>query len=376
MARALVNRGMVVGVVVLVMLGIAATSAAQDLGLLRAHSLNKVFDGIEAVAQATGQDIDRQMLMGMSFGMLGIDPSEFLDLDRPVAVALPAEGMMLQQNGLVAAVPVRNAAAAIEALAALFPTHTTEGELHTFATEQGPALFLMETDGYIRIGGSSDLVTRIDPLAGKKPTSALSLEIFLEPVLPMIEMGLQGVKERATTELQAMPTDEQEIQFDPEAVGQIVDYYADGVQSILANTSSIRITLNVEGGYLRFTKSLFPKQGSSLAGYIAAQKGGLPEIAHLADPEAAIYMAGNLTLTDGMRQGVKAFAESYINIMPTMFRAQPEASTAEEAEAGAGEESPPVNPAFWDEYLAVIGPFIDRWVDCLRGDMVMSFDIA
>jgi hypothetical protein len=264
MAKTLVSRGVVVGVVVLVMLGIAASSVAEDLGVVRAQSLNKVFDGIEAVAQATDQDVDRQMLMGMAVGMLGIEPSEFLDLDRPVAVVLPAEGMMLQQNGLVAAVPVTDAAAAIEALAALFPTHTTEGELHTFATEQGPVLFLMKTDGYIRIGGSSDLVTRIDPLAGREPMSALSLEIFLEPVSPMIEMGLQAAKERMKTELQAKPTDEQEMSYDPEAVGSILDLYLEGVQSMLANTSSIRIELDVEDGYLRFTKSLIPKQGSSL----------------------------------------------------------------------------------------------------------------
>jgi hypothetical protein len=29
--------------------------------------------------------------------------------------------------------------------------------------------------------------------------------------------------------------------------------------------------------------------------------------------------------------------------------------------------------AFWNEYMAMLSPFADRWIDCLRGDMVASF---
>jgi hypothetical protein len=191
----------------------------------------------------------------------------------------------------------------------------------------------------------------------------------------MIEMGLQAAKERMTTELQAIPTDEQEVPYDPEAVGSILDLYLEGVQSMLANTSSIRIALDVEDGFVRFTKFLIPKQGSSLAGFVAAQKGGLPEIARFADPEAAMYMAGNLVLTDETRQLTKVFVESYVNVIGALFGAQSEDPTAEQAQAGGDEEGTAIS-TFWDEYMEVMEQFTDRWVDCMRGDVVGSFDLA
>jgi hypothetical protein len=361
------SRKIFVGVVALLVIGVAAPSFAQDIAVVKLHSLNKVFDSVEAIAQATGQPVDRDMLMGMGLGMLGIQQPEFLDMEKPLAVVMPAEGMMLQQNGVVAAVPVKDAGAAIEALTTLFPTHTSEGELHTFATDQGPVLFLLVTDGYVRFGGNSDLVTRFDPLAGPAPTPAISVEIFLEAIAPMLDAGLQAAKSKVETELKNAPVEE-EMPYEPEAISSMLDLYFEGFQSLIASTSSIRIDLDVKDGYVQLSEALIPKKDSPLAGFIAAQKGGLPEIARLADSSSAIYVAGNITLTPELRAGVKNLADRYTEIISTMFDAQPEAESDEEAAEG--------KTSFWEEYMNAMAPFTEQWIGCMRGDLAGSFDFG
>jgi len=335
-----------------------------------------LFDGIEAVAQAAGQPVDRSMLLGMGLSNLGIDNGEFLVLDKPVAVVMPVDGMMMQQKGFVASVPVTDAAPVIEALTARFATHTVDGKLHTFATDTGPVLFVLETQGYLRIGGSSDLVTRFDPIAGSQPTSAISLEVFLEPLAPMIQAGLQQAKEQMKTGLAAAQTDDTTMPYNSQAIGSILDLYIDGVKSVINNTASFRINLDVEDGYVRLSESLLPKPETTFASFVAAQKGGIPEIARFADPQAAVVMAGQLVLTDELRQSCKGFVERYMSLMESMFSAPAEGEATGEAEAEAEADAQLKKPAFWDDYMAAMGQFSDRWVDCWRGDLFMTFDFG
>ena len=44
-------------------------------------------------------------------------------------------------------------------------------------------------------------------------------------------------------------------------------------------------------------------------------------------------------------------------------------TTATDADGGAQ------SPAFWNDYMTLMEGYSDRWVDCLRGDMVASFDL-
>jgi len=340
------RRGMHVVIGVLITLGLGTSPSAQDLAVLRAESLNKVIDGVEAISRATGQEVSREMITGMASGFFGRDLSEFLDMDRPVGVALPLAGMMMQQNGVVAAVPVIDAAAAIEALTAQFAGHTVEGGLHSFTTEQGPVLFLIESDGYLRLGGDADLVTGADPLAGEATGWALSLEIFLEEVAPMIEANLEAAKAQMTSGLEAAAAEDSDVQIDPEAMGPILDLYIEGARYLLANTGSLRFGLDVEDGYVRFTKSLIPVPESSLAAFVAAQKGPLPEIAKLADAESAWFMAGQLTFGEEHRDGMKAFVDVYIDLMTAVFDTQGEASASSEEGGDAVEDAPAAMATF------------------------------
>ncbi len=343
------------------------STSAQDLAILRANSLNDVINGVEEISRAAGQGISREMIMGMAAGTLGKDPNEFLDLDRPMAIAMPLQGMMLQENGVVAAIPVTDAAAAIEALGTHFPNHTVEGELHSFTNEYGPSLYLIASNDYVRLGGDADLVANTNPLETDGTGSDLSLEIFLEPIAPMIEANLDSAKGM----LQSAGSAQEDVSYDPETMGEMLDMYLDGIRHILANTDRLRITLDVDDGYVRFTKALLPKPDSSLAAFLAAQKGGLPEIAKLADSDSAWYMAGRITFDEENKQGLKTFVDGYMDVMTSILK---DTATLP-ADSDAEGEAQPQTSAFWDDYMALMEQFSDRWVDCLRGDMVASFDL-
>ena len=368
-----VTRGALCVVLFLIVLGAApAPSSAQELIVARAQSLNAVFDDIEAISRAVGKDLSREMLLMMGSSFLGSDATGFIDLDRPVAAVMPVEGMMLMQNGVVVAVPVTDAAAAIDALASLFPNHAVEGEMHTFSSDQGPALYLTAANGYVKVGSNADLVTRNDPLAGEPTGSTTSVELYLESIAPMIAANLAMAKAQMMSSLEGVATGEGEMPYDPAAMGPILDGYFDGIRWLLANTSSIRLRLDVDDGYVRFAEDLIPKPDSALAGFIEAQKGGLPEIAKLADEASAWYMAGQINLTDEHRQGLKSFIVSYIDLMSKMVD-----DLAESADPDGDDANPDTATAeamaFWNEYMAMLSPYADRWIDCLRGDMVASF---
>jgi hypothetical protein len=222
------SRGVLCAVSILIVLGAPAPSSAQELLVARADSLNQVFDDVEAIARAVGKDLSREMLLMMGSSVLGSDATAYIDLDRPVAAVMPVEGMMMMQKGVVVAVPVTDAAAAIDALASLFPNHTVEGELHTFSSDQGNALYLTAANGYLKVGGNADLVTSNDPFAAGPTGSTTSVELFLEPIAPMIGANLAMAKAQMMSGLEAEAAGEEEMPYDPAAIEPILDAYFDG----------------------------------------------------------------------------------------------------------------------------------------------------
>jgi hypothetical protein len=130
--------------------------------------------------------------------------------------------------------------------------------------------------------------------------------------------------------------------------------------------------LDVDDAYVRFAEDLIPKPDGALAEFIESQKGGLPEISKLADEGSAWYMAGQVNLTDEHRQGLKTFLAGYLDLMGKMTFSQP----GNDETAGAdstSDEAMAETMAFWNEYMAMLSPYADRWIDCFRGDMVASF---
>ena len=188
---------------------------------------------------------------------------------------MPLEGMAMQQKGLVGAVPVTDVAAAAAALSGRFGPHTEADGLHSFGEEGQPVLYAVEREGYLVVGASAELVRSADPLAAETPEGAIAAQIFLEPVAPMIQAGLQAAKEKMQTEIQDDISDE-EMPFDPNALGSMMGMYMDGVQTLVSNTSSIQMALDVEAGSVRYMQAVVPKAGSGFAEFVAAQKGGCP----------------------------------------------------------------------------------------------------
>jgi hypothetical protein len=164
-----------------------------------------------------------------------------------MAVGLPVEGMMLQKNGFVAAVPVTDVTAALAAMEGRFANHSVEEGLHTFGTDEGPIFYARERDGYLLVGGNSDLVAGFDPLSVQTSGSTIALELFLEPVAPMIQAGLQAARQQVKTQME-QTAGSQEMPFNPEAMAEMVDLYLDGLKSLVENTRSFRVTLDVGGG--------------------------------------------------------------------------------------------------------------------------------
>ena len=76
--------------------------------------------------------------------------------------------------------------------------------------------------------------------------------------------------------LEAEAAGDTETPFDPATMGSILDIYFDGFRWVMANTHSFRMRLDVDDEHVRFAEDLVPKPGSALAGFIEAQKGGLP----------------------------------------------------------------------------------------------------
>jgi hypothetical protein len=161
---------------------------------------------------------------------------------------------------------------------------------------------------------------------------------------------------------------ESEVPYDPAAMEPIFDAYIDGFRWLVNNTSSVRLRMDVDDDHFRFAKDLVPRPDSQLLAFIDSQKGGLPKIAKLTDSSAAWYMAGQVTLSDEHRQGLTAFANSYVDVMSSMVASQ---TPADDPDATSADADP---MAFWNEYMAMFGPYVGRWMECLRGDVVASFD--
>ncbi len=366
--------------VVCLALGAAAPAEAQQVAVVRVQSLDAALADIEAVAQAAGQPLNREAMVGMALGGLGITDASFLDFARPLVVTMPVEGMALQQKGLVGAVPVSDAAAAMSALSTRFGPHTEADGVHSFGGEDGAILHAVEKDGYLIVGGSADLVQTINPLDAGAPEDTISVEVFLEPIAPMLQAGLQAGQQKMRTELEG--EDGEDVGLDTSAVSGMLDLYMDGVQALVANTSSLQMALNVDDGAVRYTLGMVPTEGSGIAQFVASQKGDLPELARLVDASSAgMFMAGQLNLSGELRAGLKDLVESYMGLMTGMFDMASEATAADAtSEAPAeGETADTTDPELekmrelWAVYTDVMSATSDRWVECFRGDMAMTY---
>jgi hypothetical protein len=367
-----------------------AGAAESNIAVVRVESLDAVIDDAQHIASRMGVEISGQNLMNPVANALGLPDLGWIDRTKPLVLVFPASGMMLGEKGVVGGLPVSDPAAALEAVTALLGVEPAESEgLYTFAKDDGTDLLVTPRGGYLVFGQVSTLVQGFDPIAAltmsAPPAGSLSAEIYLEPLAPMammgIQMGRQMLEQKLAEEQEpsASPEPHAEAdpdadehahahveagQMDPAAMSGIFDLYFSFFQDVLNNTSRIQLSLEVASVHVIVHKRLIPKTGSTLAGLAEAQKGGLPELARVIDPEGttAAY-AGQVTFTPKFTEAVRGYIDRYMAAMESLAPALDEASA----------EAPWLGEIM---ELLTRAETADQVLNCFRGDLAGSYSFG
>jgi len=348
--------------------------AAQNVATLRVTSLEAALADVERLTAASGSPVTGDLLMARMLGTLGLVDSGWIDRRRPVALVLPMQGMAFGMTGMVGAFPVGDVEAALAALAGLFEGHEVEEGLHYFPRDE-QTVVVAPANGYLIVGLNAALVNGFDLQSalnpGPLPPGNLALDVDLEPVAPMALMGLESVRQQAIGRQGGADStedgphaggseDEAQPQPDPQAVMSLLGLYFDFAKDMLNNTSRLQMSVELSSQHLVFHKRLLPKVGSTLAGLVDAQRGGLPELARHLDPaDTFAVSAGQITFTPEFLFALQTYAQRYAEAM---------------GELGAELQDEP--GAQWLKLMT--GPIVEsanRWTECYRGDFAGTFEI-
>ena len=351
------------------LIGLASVHAANNnIAVLRVESLDNVIDDAQRVATLLGYPIEKEHIVEMLSQSSGISNLSWVDTTAPLAIVFPLEGMTMGEKGLTALFPASDANAAFEAIAAGFATENVGDDgVRAYGPEEGDAsLFVAMRDGYLVAGASRDIVTRIDLEAALQmavlPPGSIALDFYLEPIAPMAMMGLPAARQAVEQRMQQSAEDrpeEAEQEWDPDTALAFVDIYFDFVRDLLTNTSRLQISIEVGSETLIFHKRAIPKDGSTFAGLVAAQQGGLPEAVRFLDPEDQFAsFAGQVTITPEFAEALNAYLHAYANVMSQLPM---------EVASGMGfGES-------YQQFMKMFTEMSDDWMDCYRGDFAGTF---
>lgn len=393
----------------LALLPAVSQAADNDIARLRVESLDALAADVERLAAAVGQPVSRDMLLGMGLQAMGIQSHDWIDGKRPIVVVFPLQGMSLGPAGIVGALPVSDAAPALNALEGMFKTHGIDGEVHTFSNETGGApIVAVARDGYLLVGGNADLLQGFDLSGvltrGALPPGNIALDIHLEPIAPLALGGLEQGRqmfmqnletavedaEAAEPEEEVAPDEEApapagdepatadepepaeepqaeyaaggetEPPFDPAAIAGIMDLYFDVLRDTINNVSHFQLSVEAAPGHAILHQRLIPRGGSTLAELVAAQEGGFPDLARLIDAERATYAwAGQIKITPRAREAVLGYAQSYFSALDGLF-------------SEMGDEGVPFSNLF-GALMTNMEPLVGSWLDCMRGDFAGAF---
>jgi hypothetical protein len=286
-----------------------------------------------------------------------------------MAMALPVAGMMLGAKGLVVALPVTDADAALAALETIFPEHEAGEVQHTFRKEDGTPLTVELREGYLVAGANPTMLKGFEldvALSGAGlPPGSLALDLRLEPVAPMLqaamEQGRQVAKQQMAAKAEAEAEEEGEAPFEAENLNAMLDLYFDVLRDAVANVARIQLSVEITPDHGIFHKRLVPIAGSTLDGFVSAQDGGFPEIAKLIRSDGDMMGAvANLKQTPESTAALKGYFHTYVEAMGRLFEA-----IAEEQPASAQ----------FGKMMAQVEPLLDPWFECQRGDLAMSFSL-
>ncbi|MDX1389122.1 MAG: hypothetical protein R3344_08025, partial [Acidobacteriota bacterium] len=286
----------VLGLAVLTGLG-PAHAASNNIAVLRVESLDALIDDTRRLTSLLGEPVEKEQILGILSEASGLSDLSWIDTNAPFAIVFPLEGVALGEKGLTALFPASDSSAAFEAVGAVFETTNVDDDgVRSYGTEEdAELLFVAPRDGYLVAGANRDIVTRIDIEAALQmaalPPGSIALDFYLEPVAPMVMMGLpvarQAVEQQMQQSAEERPEDAPQ-EWNPETALAFVDIYFDFIRDVLANTSRLQLSLDVGSDTVVFHKRAIPKDGSTFAGLVAVQEGGLPEAARYVDPEGGV----------------------------------------------------------------------------------------
>ncbi|MDQ7087073.1 MAG: hypothetical protein Q9Q13_04085 [Acidobacteriota bacterium] len=226
-----------------------------------------------------------------------------VDFDRPLVFVMPIEGMLLQDQGVVAVVPVRNADLALAKLIEGVEGATTQGAITALPVTEEKTVYVQPAKGYLMAAFNRRIAedARVEDLLddGLSPPGNISATIQIAPIAPMVQMGLMQVQAMAEE------PSRRETQGDDAAGTQAtipsLATYGGLISDALANVATIKLSLELNGDDVLFHHWVVPKTGSSLEAFISAQRATWPKIARFADPSAPVVIVSSVTLTDAAR---------------------------------------------------------------------------
>jgi TonB family protein len=190
-------------------LGLTAAVHAAAIVRIRATSINDLLRDLEILTTSTQRAFDRDQVLQQLAASLGVADLSFLDLTRPVVIAMPDEGRALSgAKGFVLAVPVRDGAAAIDAVAHWFAERTVEGGLTVLRPAKTPdaegatrpTLYAVVRRRMLIVGPTPECVRELDPVAVASgddlPPGALTLSLEVEPLHDELQTGLAAAREQ------------------------------------------------------------------------------------------------------------------------------------------------------------------------------------
>jgi hypothetical protein len=369
MFRAIVRSLVVAVILVAPTLG-AAQAIEKNVAVLWIESLDAVIADAQRLMTLSGQgEVDRDDVLDMLEQSSDLPDLSMLDTSRPMVIVYPLEGMALGEKGLVAAFPVEDVDAALKAISERFTSTTVDDTgIHelSWGEESDSTVFVAPGDGYLVGGMSRDLVTRFDPTAvleaADLPPGSIAIDVFLEPIAPMALMGLQVGRQAVVSEMQNPSESEDEEgapDYDPDAAMAFVDLYFDFIRDSLQNASRIQMSLDVGTDAVVFHKHVMPRTGSTLAGLIEAQQGGLPEVARYVEPgDEFAAAAAQVTFTPEFTAAMQHYMNGY-------FAALQNLPAAAADSAGTGE--------YQAAMMKLLAKSSEGWIDCYAGDFAMTF---
>ena len=303
-------------------------AASDPIAVVRISSLDALKADAEQLAGAVhGEEAGADLMQPLT-EILQFPGAELLDTKSPLTLVFPMEGMMLGEKGLIAILPLHDPDGTLAGiLESREGSEKGESGEFFFKSGDGTEIAAMIHGSHLILGQNRSLVGSFDAGAAlavtNLPPGNIAIEINLEPLTPMIEMGLQSGRQMMQQQMENS-TDADGAEDDappgPEALGGMMDLYFNLLRDIVLNTSRIQFSLELTQEDILVHNRWLPRSGSTLEGLLRAQSGNLPDLTRLIDSSSGFgAMAGQITLTPAFQEALNGFSQGYFQSIGSLL---------------------------------------------------------